>query len=1026
MPTSVNIDDFIKAEMTLALLEKCKPEGDPTKAYLLLHNYSLLGEIVCDENAFLLQKAHRLLYSCSSKMNWTKLLENYRNAQHEFCLYIFTEKIEKGSKVLKFARNTDLAVEPDRGDVYFEFIRKHKEERRFEYAKGGTYSYSIKDKTSSTVYSADVEIPDRTPQMPVSPLPKKARKKISVSTDELLKSAAEMAEKKPDDYCYSILKSNKLKAVSEGNVKTANRLEIDKITNLVGMVGSGKSTLMKVLSYHFAKKDKKIVLVLDTVSSVLEMCSYLSQFGVRVSPVIGRGGREKYIEQAAKAGEKYLQNEYSKYLTAPCIIDGMATNKSDKSSALMFGNEPCRSLILESEGEKNKGKNKGKNKEKKHCNCPYMDICPAVRMYRDVYTSNVIVTTTQGLAAIRLLGDNKLFLEYVLEQADLVVFDECDKVQKTLDEFFTPSASFDKFRQNAAALCSEVMNMDTEVLESLDDNEKEYVDKLSISVRVCMAVRNAISAYGNKWQTILSRTFSAEILYNSLCKDNKDNKYISDKVLAHMRRVTLGMDNDKDIEYLMMLVLSQQKESKRLSKAFNDWLTDNNCKPDKTFTDHIKLYLVVAAFDNYIKDISDSYLFLPYERKTQQELTDFLSTRFTAQQKILPSSAMGNLFGMKNDPQKGLILYRQYAFGRALMDRMPWLRLTEEGQPAGPNVLLLSGSSWADGCLQYHVNVPVSYLLEAEERKRRKIAESKMIDLGTAIRVSGSGSEEREENLTEVIKKIRETIEAELRSEGKLLMIVNSYSEAQTAANYLNRLLSNGKKAACMSREADELDENMILRGEIADFADHSADIMVAPAQAIERGYNIVDKGGHSAFGSVFFLVRPMEVPDEISSKCTKLNGYLERHCVLSGKKNAFDRAAKLRSEATRQWSVMERQGKMQLSSLDPVMKLDVTASLFVLILQIFGRLCRITDDSKPAPRVYFADGAFRRSEKNKGGYDLLNELIDHLDSMMNNNETGEIAKTLYQPFYEAFKKGVEKNEFADISDDIYSEEEEF
>lgn len=1008
-PTSVNIDDFIKAEMTLALLEKCKPEGDPTKAYLLLHNYSLLGEVVCDETAFLLQKAHRLLHSCSSKMNWAKVLENYRNAQPEFCLYIFTEKIEKGSKVLKFARNTELAVEPDRADVYFEYIRKHKEDRHFGYANGGKYSYSIKDKTSSIVYSADVEIPDRTPQMPISSPPKKTRKTISVSTDELLASSAEMAEKKPDDYCYSILKSNTLKAVTEGNVKSANRLEIDKITNLVGMVGSGKSTLMKVLSYHLAKADKKIVLVLDTVSSVLEMCSYLSQFGVSVSPVIGWGGREKYIDQVAKAHEKYLQNEYSKYLTAPCIIDGMAKNKSDKSSAPMFGNEPCRSLM----------------KNKKHYNCPYMDICPAVRMYRDVYTSNVIVTTVQGLAAIRLLGDNKLFLEYVLEQADLVVFDECDKVQKTLDEFFTPSASFDKFRQNAADLCSEAMNKETEALDGMEKNESGYIRKLMRSLGVCMAVREAINAYGGTWRTILSRTFSAEILYQAICRENQKNKYISDKSLEHMRRVTIGLDHDKDIEHILKFALSED-DLKIFSSDISDWLTDNNCKPDKTFSDHIKLYLVVAAFDNYIREISDSYLFLPYERKTQQELTDFLSTRFTAQQKILPSSAMGNLFGMKNDPQKGLILYRQYAFGRALMDRMPWLRLTEEGQPAGPNVLMLSGSSWADGCLQYHVNVPVKYLLEAEEWKRRKIAESKMIDLGTAIRVSGSGSEEREENLTEVIKKIMGTIEAELRSEGKLLMIVNSYSEAQTVANYLNRLLSNGKTVACMRREADEFDENMILRSEIADFSDHSADIMVAPAQAIERGYNIVDKDGHSAFGSVFFLVRPMEVPDEISSKCTKLNGYLERHCVLSGKKNAFDRAAKLRSEATRQWSLMERQGKMQLSSLDPVMKLDVTASLFVLILQIFGRLCRITDESKPAPRVYFADGAFRRSEKNTAGYDLLNELIDYLDSMIDNKETGKIAETLYQPFYEAFKKGVEKNEFADISDDIYSEEEEF
>ena len=56
----------------------------------------------------------------------------------------------------------------------------------------------------------------------------------------------------------------------------------------------------------------------------------------------------------------------------------------------------------------------------------------------------------------------------------------------------------------------------------------------------------------------------------------------------------------------------------------------------------------------------------------------------------------------------------------------------------------------------------------------------------------------------------------------------------------------------------------------------------------------------------------------------------------------------------------------------------------------------------------------------------MLNELIDYLDSMIDNKETGKIAETLYQPFYEAFKKGVEKNEFADISDDIYSEEEEF
>lgn len=77
-------------------------------------------------------------------MNWAKVLENYRNAQPEFCLYIFTEEIEKGSKVLKFARNTELAVEPDRVDVYFDYIRNHKEEKHFGYAKVGNTATALR------------------------------------------------------------------------------------------------------------------------------------------------------------------------------------------------------------------------------------------------------------------------------------------------------------------------------------------------------------------------------------------------------------------------------------------------------------------------------------------------------------------------------------------------------------------------------------------------------------------------------------------------------------------------------------------------------------------------------------------------------------------------------------------------------------------------------------------------------------------------------------------------------------------
>lgn len=68
--------------------------------------------------------------------------------------------------------------------------------------------------------------------------------------------------------------------------------------------------------------------------------------------------------------------------------------------------------------------------------------------------------------------------------------------------------------------------------------------------------------------------------------------------------------------------------------------------------------------------------------------------------------------------EEDIILFRQFAFGRSLMKDLPYLRTDEQGNPAGPHVILLSGSSWAEGSYEYHVNRPVNYILEADAEKR--------------------------------------------------------------------------------------------------------------------------------------------------------------------------------------------------------------------------------------------------------------------------------------------------------------------
>ena len=91
----------------------------------------------------------------------------------------------------------------------------------------------------------------------------------------------------------------------------------------------------------------------------------------------------------------------------------------------------------------------------------------------------------------------------------------------------------------------------------------------------------------------------------------------------------------------------------------------------------------------------------------------------------------------------------------------------------------------------------------------------------------------------------------------------------------------------------------------------------------------------------------------------------------------------------------------------DAEIKTDLVATMFVLILQIFGRLCRVTDAFKNPPTVYFADGAFRKRADAEEGFDTLNELYLYMANMLSDLESGEAARTLYEPFFTAYKGGI-------------------
>ena len=228
--------------------------------------------------------------------------------------------------------------------------------------------------------------------------------------------------------------------------------------------------------------------------------------------------------------------------------------------------------------------------------------------------------------------------------------------------------------------------------------------------------------------------------------------------------------------------------------------------------------------------------------------------------------------------------------------------------------------------------------------------------------------------LRRLTERTAEYIVAELKKNaGKILLVVNSYVQAKLVQQWLQTQLQGGSWSDTVCRMAPDAEEaeqaHVLRRGEVSHFADRPEQILIAPALAIERGHNIVDETGHSALGAIFFLVRPMAVPDDIQQAGCKLNGYLEANCQKRPDETIFQFQSRMRKDATIQWAWFSKQKVQGIRNLTPDEQQDIVATLFVLILQIFGRMARITDLSKPVPRVYFADGAFRKKDGVEGDW---------------------------------------------------------
>lgn len=1010
---SLKMEQFILFEMAIMIVAHFKSNADPNKGYILFTKYQNIGNRNLSSDSFVIQNASVCLKKYRSEKIWKDTLKLYMKEEYAG-IRLFD--IVDNQFIKKDMNNM---VYPNREDDYMRYITTYSSLKSNKYATQGGYKYYNKNNEEKNVHIVlDEDILEKISEVQIEVMP---RKKITLNIAQLLESAEEMQKILPGDHCINILRKNFIKEVKNGNVKLAENLELEKVVNIVGMVGAGKTTLLKTITYSLDNLGKRVVIVTDTVAEVFNLYKYFHSLGCNCSPLIGKAERVKYINQMI-GEEYYLDEAVSKYLTTNCMIDGLDLANEN---AVSFGEEPCTKLERGSQ----------------RYVCPYFDECPTTAMQREALESNIVITTVAGLVMSRVGKLQNIFLKEVLETADVVFYDECDRVQKNLDDLFTPATEFNAFIKECAEDYHQFM-LESNAKRMENIASMYYAELQSKSPIVLACVSNAVKAAKNSGSTnVLSNTFSAYTLLDSVQEEISENTYNEIYRLMDSSRAEVSSLYD------IMMSACESIKTDRFETLLAVWLDTNEPDlilqdvnnvlaeyPDKSERElkkirkeieksnkekielrkKIQLIITLIFFDRFVMDIGDAYEDAQDIAMGYNELVGFIRTRFTAQQDYLPSALMGNLFGIKSTKDDDVLLFRQYAYGRALLTDLPYLRVNREGAPIGPHVVLLSGSSYAKGSLEYHVNADVNYIVEADEAVRDFIAKTQFVELGIEERVSGSPLEEREGILRKIVDKCAPNIVAELKKEGKVLLVVNSFSQAEVVAEHLRTYLHKRgcKEEVCAlvsDRSMDKGDATKyIRRGEVYKFDKNNARVLVAPALAIERGHNIVDEHGHSSLSSVFFLIRPMGVPDDVKEKSIKMNGYIAAKMFQYQGTDIYEKNAYVRYEATKFWNRLNFSSKRRLDNLsDNEIKTDLVATMFVLILQIFGRLCRVTDASKNPPTVYFVDGAFRKRAEVEDGFDTLNELYLYLANMFSDVENGEVAKTLYEPFFTAYEGGI-------------------
>jgi hypothetical protein len=209
-------------------------------------------------------------------------------------------------------------------------------------------------------------------------------------------------------------------------------IELADVKHLIGLPGSGKTTILMLLAVWLGRAGLKTMLVFPSIEVARQYMSDLAFHGIRVGMLVGQNPTTRR-EHAARIAEAIAASggqggfahtiDGADSFAANCVLPAFAT---DDTSLWRFGYAPCEEVL--------QGTDKNAVLRKKLC--PVWMSCgrnkaPRDLLDADIWVGHVLSMDTRVPA--HAIDAKIRYFELIARTFDVIIFDEADMVQSNLD-----------------------------------------------------------------------------------------------------------------------------------------------------------------------------------------------------------------------------------------------------------------------------------------------------------------------------------------------------------------------------------------------------------------------------------------------------------------------------------------------------------------------------------------------------------------------------------------------------------------